>query len=258
MDAARQNRQTLQALARHGVLVAAGRGSAWQRTATGAAALAIPLVLLVIAPANPALWWVLPLAVLVVDLLSGVVHWLFDTHISPGPGRLGPAAVNFLDHHVNPTRSAEVGFAATSWRVAIWVTGPLLALALVLPPGQGQAWAFWLGALALVVAQAHKEAHKRRPAAAVRWLQRWHLCLPPGAHRQHHRDHGRAFCVFTGWCNPLLDRLQVWRRLDRLIAAQGIADRDREVAPAEVAPGQAGGGQTGPCSGSSPQRSGRA
>ena len=79
---------------------------------------------------------------------------------------------------------------------------------------------FWLGALSLVVAQTHKEAHRYRPAAVVQWLQRWHISLPPTAHRRHHRDHAQAYCVFTGWWNPLLDRTGFWRRLERLLDAR--------------------------------------
>lgn len=213
-----EQRRRLRELAGQGVDVARGGGTRWQQAVTWGAVATAVAVLAHLAPVNPSLWWVLPATVLLADLLSGVVHWLFDTRIQPGPGWLGRAAVNFLDHHVNPSRSARTGFAATSWRVALVVTLPLLALALVLPPGAAQAWAFWIAVLSLVIAQAHKEAHKPRPAAPIRWLQRCRLLLPPAAHRVHHRDHRRAYCVFTGWWNPLLDRLGLWRWLDRVLS----------------------------------------
>jgi ubiquitin-conjugating enzyme E2 variant len=170
---------------------------------------------------NAAIWWVLPLALLAVDFLSGLVHWLFDTRVAPGNGFLGRIAVNFLDHHVHPTRTVEVGFAATSWRVALYLSLPLLLTALLMPVGTGQAWTFWIAVLGLVVAQCHKEAHKRRPSAPARLLQRLGLAVRPADHRRHHRNHEQAYCVFTGWCNPLLDRTGFWRGLERLTGARG-------------------------------------
>jgi ubiquitin-conjugating enzyme E2 variant len=211
-------RAQVQSLAALGVRPASGRGKPGHIAVTLIALLSVPLVLVWLAPANPLLWGVLPLAVLLVDFLSGLVHWLFDNRIRPGTGLVGRIAVNFLDHHVHPRRSADVGFAATTWRVALYVSLPLLAAALLVTPGGwAQAWLFWLGALSLVVAQTHKEAHKRQPAAMVRWLQRWHLSLSPGAHRRHHRHHEQAYCVFTGWWNPLLDRIGFWRALERVV-----------------------------------------
>jgi hypothetical protein len=211
------DRDRIRLLAAAGVRVARGRGTPVERALCWAAVAFAATSAVVLGWRNPAIWWQWSLVVLALDFLSGVVHWLFDNRIEPGRGRLGRIAVNFLDHHVDPTRTAEVGFAATSWRVALYVSLPLVAVAWLLPAGAWQAWIFWVGALSLVVAQAHKEAHRRRPAVWVRALQRLHLALPPAAHRHHHRDHGRAYCVFTGWCNPLLDRCGFWRGIERLL-----------------------------------------
>lgn len=207
--------ERLRLLAARGIAVATGRGTPLQRAISWSALVLAGTLLPWLGARNPTIFWILPLVMVTVDFLSGLVHWLFDTRIPPGPGLLGRAAVNFLDHHVQPARTAEVGFAATAWRVALCVSLPLLLVALWLPVGAAQAWAYWLGALSLVVAQAHKQAHRRRPGRLARILQRLHLSLPPVAHRAHHRDHRRAYCVFTGWCNPLLDRVDFWRCLAR-------------------------------------------
>jgi len=129
MESRSDQQEMLERLSADGVVVAAGSGSIWQRALTWGAVIACGAVLVRVAPANPAVWWVLPLAMVLADFLSGVVHWLFDTRVRPGPGLLGRVAINFLDHHVHPGRSAATGFAATSWRVAVFVTAPLLACA---------------------------------------------------------------------------------------------------------------------------------
>ncbi|MFU8816222.1 MAG: fatty acid desaturase CarF family protein [Pseudomonadales bacterium] len=221
-DSAAADRERIRRLTSGGAPVAEGRGAPAELAACWAAVVVAVAALCWLGWRNPAIWWVLPLALLVLDFLSGLVHWLFDTRIPAGDGLLGRIAVNFLDHHVNPTRTAEVGFAATSWRVAVYVSLPLLGLALLLPAGAGQAWLYWMGALSLLVAQAHKVAHKRQPGRLARVLQRLHLSLSPRSHRQHHRDHGRAYCVFTGWCNPLLDRSGFWRWLERICPVGAI------------------------------------
>jgi plasmanylethanolamine desaturase len=213
------DRERIRLLTARGIAVADGRGAPLQLVVTWSAVAAAAAALWWLGSRNPAIWWVLPLALVTLDFLSGLVHWLFDTRIAPGEHLPGRIAVNFLDHHVNPARTAEVGFAATSWRVALYVSLPLLFLSLWLPTGSGQAWVYWLGALSLLVAQAHKEAHKRRPAPLARVLQRLHLLLRPAAHRRHHRDHCRAYCVFTGWCNPLLDGVGFWWLLEVLVGA---------------------------------------
>lgn len=215
------DRERIRLLAARGVVVAQGRGAAAEIAVCWAAAMAAGVSLVGLGWHNASIWWLCPVVVVALDFLSGLVHWLFDTRVAPGEGLLGRIAVNFLDHHVHPTRTAEVGFAATSWRVALYVSLPLLAAAWLLPAGAVQAWGCWLGALSLVVAQTHKAAHMRRPPGLVRALQWLHLALPAHAHRLHHRDHGRAYCVFTGWCNPLLDRTGFWRVLDSAIARIG-------------------------------------
>src|SRR5690606_8054390 len=66
--------------------------------------------------------------------------------------------------------------------------------------------AFVLGVL--MTNQIHKWAHApHRAPAAVRFLQRAGIILPPGHHLRHHRNaHDRAFCITTGWLNPVMDR----------------------------------------------------
>jgi len=61
-----------------------------------------------------------------------------------------------------------------------------------------------------------------RPPAPVRALQRARLVLPPEHHALHHREsHDRAFCVTSGWLNPLLDGIGLFRALDRAVEQAG-------------------------------------
>jgi len=166
---------------------------------------------------DPTVLLYLPAVVLLIDFLSGFVHWLFDNRIDPGPTFFGRMAVDFLDHHVRPQRTVDVSFSVSAFRPALFVTLPLLAVSIVLSEGTGHALVFWIGALALFVPQTHKYAHRNDCSALVRALQSSRIVLNPRAHGQHHRNNEQAYCVFTGWLNPVLDTSGFWRRMDHII-----------------------------------------
>ncbi|MEE8167023.1 MAG: fatty acid desaturase CarF family protein, partial [Myxococcota bacterium] len=64
--------------------------------------------------------------------------------------------------------------------------------------------------------QFHCWAHVAAPPRWVRPLQNWGLILSPKRHALHHRtEHNQAYCVTSGWLNPLLDRYRVFARLER-------------------------------------------
>jgi hypothetical protein len=65
----------------------------------------------------------------------------------------------------------------------------------------------------------HQWAHMPRPPRFVRWLQDHHLILSRREHSRHHSSpYARNYCIATGWCNPLLERVQFFRRLERIVA----------------------------------------
>jgi hypothetical protein len=137
--------------------------------------------------------------------------------VAPGDHAFGRIAVDFLDHHVHPGRTAEVGFFVSAHRPALVVTTPLLLVACLVRAAPTLAAAvYWVGVVAMFVPQAHKEAHRRSRSAWVRALQATRVLLHPSAHAAHHADNAVAYCVFTGWWNPLLDRAAFWRGLEAM------------------------------------------
>ena len=158
------------------------------------------------------------LVVLLVDFVSGVVHWAEDTFGSEQTPVLGAWIVgpNVLHHRRGSA------FVRNTWLESSW---DLLAVgAAVL------AIAWWARALTwhvgLFVAvgvnanQIHKWCHMRRSdvPAPVRWLQRLRLLQPPRHHAAHHRgSKNTCYCVVTEALNPLLDRARFWRALERVL-----------------------------------------
>lgn len=207
--------QEIELLEGKGVSVAKGDGTTHQVLAVYFFQLWALLIFVSYFFSNSWLIPVLPLVCLALDFLSGVVHWFFDTQIKPGPSRLGHIAVDFLDHHVRPTRTVEVGFVISAYRPAVLICVPLTVASFWLPDVL-QATVFWIGALSLYVPQTHKMAHKATRNRWIRVAQSLGILLQPQAHCRHHSDYRSNFCVFTGWLNPLLDRTGFWRALEQL------------------------------------------
>ncbi len=79
----------------------------------------------------------------------------------------------------------------------------------------------WMGvfvAASMATNQFHLWAHAASVPASVRWLQRLGLVLSPERHARHHRgEFDRSYCMTSGMLNPLLDRIDLFGRLERRI-----------------------------------------
>jgi hypothetical protein len=178
-------------------------------------------------------WLLLPAAIaalLCADLVSGVVHWIGDRFFLETTPVLGRMLIRpFREHHRDPLAITRHGFFELCGNNALAVVAPVLALLVFGPhPASGTA-AFAGNAFMAFFAVAvfatnlfHKWAHLGRVAAPVRWLQRARVILPPAAHDRHHRgDFSRAYCVTTGWINPLADALRLLPRSEAWLRALG-------------------------------------
>ena len=168
------------------------------------------------------------LAYLAADLATGIVHWFCDTFYSEETTIIGRALIEpFREHHRDPLAITRRGFfevnssnclamipvlAAAYWRGGSVHDGPTAALA--------DGFLLCLAPAVSLTNQFHKWAHAPRVPRIVGWLQRARLILPPSHHARHHQPgESRAFCVTSGWCDPLLDRLEVFPRLERRLRA---------------------------------------
>jgi ubiquitin-conjugating enzyme E2 variant len=160
---------------------------------------------------------------LLADLASGAVHWACDRFGSASTPLLGPLLIAaFREHHRDPDSIGRHPLLERSGTNAFAAAAALAALHTALPalgPGAG---AFALGALLASTAltastnEIHLQAHRSERPRWVSALQRAGLVLRPAEHARHHSgSHDRAYCIATGWSNPLLERLGVFARLER-------------------------------------------
>ena len=162
------------------------------------------------------------------DLVSGLVHWAADTWGHQGWPIVGPTLIrSFREHHVDEQAITRHDFIEANGATALVLLPVLLGVHLVLP-GDGAAWtsghslgslfALSVTSFAFMTNQIHKWSHLDRPPGIVRLLQRLRLILTAEHHQAHHAgDHTARYCITTGWLNPVMDRLQFFRRSEKLI-----------------------------------------
>lgn len=161
-------------------------------------------------------------SVVLADLVSGLVHWFEDVYVHrnmPLLGKwLGKVAEENRLHHDKPR-----AFLAKSWWQSSWdllLIGALVLLA-----------AWWLGMLTLSVwvftvlsvnaNQLHKWTHQNSAEKGwlVHGLQKLRVLQTPREHGRHHQGAKNShYCVITNFVNPVLEKLQFWRRLEWVLA----------------------------------------
>jgi len=182
-----------------------------------------------IVAADSALWVVMTALCgwLAADLLSGVVHWAFDTWGSVHTPLVGARFIRpFREHHWDPHAMTRHDFVETNGSSCLAAL-MLLGVAGALPADSG-VWAmthaiFVFVALGVVITnQCHKWAHL--PLAEVprpvRLAQRLRLILRPEDHLRHHvRPFDSHYCTAAGWLNRPLAAIGFFRALERAIIA---------------------------------------
>ena len=170
--------------------------------------------------------WLLPiLAYLAADLASGLVHFLADNFGSADIPVLGPYFIKpFREHHTDPSGIVRHDFVETNGNNSLASVPFMLLVWLAVPVG-ATSWGYLFGTFFLflclavfVTNQFHKWAHMDAPPAWVAYLQSSGMVLSKQHHDYHHAaPYDTYYCITVGIWNPLLDRIRVFERTERLI-----------------------------------------
>ena len=173
----------------------------------------------------------IPLGIVAGDFVSGLVHWFADTYFTEDTPIIGRSLVKpFRLHHIYPRDICTHNLVEIAGNVCILAV-PVLSICLYLLwllPESGLL-AFKVVCIAIVAIttvatnQFHKWAHQEDPSSFARWLQRTRLVLNPSHHQKHHTaPFNLHYCITNGWMNPLLNRIQFFRRLERFLGVFGM------------------------------------
>lgn len=78
--------------------------------------------------------------------------------------------------------------------------------------------AFWVSQ----TNQIHKWAHlsKKDRGMLPRLLNKTKLIISPQLHQKHHNGKiNNSYCITSGICNPILDKINFWKKLESLISS---------------------------------------
>lgn len=161
------------------------------------------------------------------DFISGLVHWFCDTWGSPEWPVVGPMFIRtFREHHVDPDSITRHDFIETNGASCMAVLPAVLAGALFRPDPNSTTQVLIAGALATFcilipfTTQTHKWAHMPIEQVSLlgRVLIESGILLNATEHSRHHQaPYLVAYCITSGRCNKLLDRIGFWRIAERLI-----------------------------------------
>ncbi len=170
------------------------------------------------------------LGYLAADFFSGIVHWFCDTFFEEDTPLIGRMLIEpFREHHRDALAMTRHGLAEIAGNSCLAIA-PLLAVVVFLaPPAAGTPLSLVAHAALLTFAigavitnQFHTGAHLPAPPPPVVRLQRAGLVLRPAHHAGHHRTQAEAYCVATGWLNPVLDRIGFFPAAERAFCALGL------------------------------------
>lgn len=153
------------------------------------------------------------------DFMSGVLHWLQDRYLHRSWPVIGPAVVDpSIIHHVQSRAFVETGFWARN-AASLLVGGVLLAVFWATGTLNWFTTTFALASIILPT-ETHVWAHRtpKENGRLVTWLQSIGVAQSFAHHRRHHS--GREithYCAMSNYVNPLLERVDFWRRTERLI-----------------------------------------
>lgn len=152
------------------------------------------------------------------DLLSGFIHFGLDNYPNSNTPLVGKVADDFQYHHHNPHSVFRRTFLENCHLTGRFAGPAALAAGLTVGSPFLAAGALAFTAGAYLLQGSHMLAHDTRPTRLNKVLQKLHITQSRKNHNAHHtRPWESNYTIVNGMCNPLLEKVHFWRKLEKAI-----------------------------------------
>lgn len=162
------------------------------------------------------------------DFFSGLLHWLFDTWGSSDSLFWGEYIVkSFREHHTRPHLILKRNWIESNGVpimvvVSVHIVYTIFIEDRLIPISQSVHMSMFLFCFYFMMAvsnEIHKLCHYPKKCGYFVETLRFFKIIPSVAdHKKHHTfPFDDNYCLATGWMNPILRKIEFWRRLEKLI-----------------------------------------
>ncbi|AQN68567.1 putative ubiquitin-conjugating enzyme E2 [Saudi moumouvirus] len=164
------------------------------------------------------------------DFIMGIYHWVKDTYFSPFTPIIGSTFIwGSRLHHVRPRHVLESNDLDLFWDSGKWTLIWMLPVFYIIGINPFTLSLFLTISINDIV---HKYAHaydNERPQWAT-FLQNINIFQSHDEHHLHHiAPHEINYCPITPFVNPILEKINFWRKLEQYIENHlGVKPRAKE------------------------------
>lgn len=164
-------------------------------------------------------------ALLLADLLTGLVHWLEDTYGNPNTQFMGIGkhiVIPNLVHHIRPRELTQGTWFSRVWTSAVFL---LILLFLLWVFNCDSPMVYMVFAIAVWGNEVHCWSHRspKENGKLITFLQKSYIIQSPKQHGKHHfSPYASHFCALTPYLNPILEMIYFWRILEFALKLIGI------------------------------------
>lgn len=157
-------------------------------------------------------------SVLLGDLGTGIFHWSVDNYGSIHTPVVGTVCAAFQGHHDTPWTITFRSFANNVYKICYVTVPTMIALYFAHPGPQTQMFLALFINWWMLSQEFHKYSHMKKPPSIIKFLQNNSIILSRKEHGLHHTSPFEGnYCILTGIMNPLLDRSNFFRHLERIV-----------------------------------------
>lgn len=151
------------------------------------------------------------------DLASCVFHHWIDNYPKPTSPYIGKLAAEFQMHHRDHYSLLQSPFISNCARAGIFLAPAMAGVAIANPHFAVSSFALSFLAGGFFAQGSHRWTHSENPPLLGRVMQKCHLAQSKKDHAEHHdMPWATNYCIVNGMWNPLMEKYDGWRKLEKV------------------------------------------